>query len=147
MRRLLDILGVVCAVLMLGQEVVSVEMKTKDKDKVEIVLQTGHTDSVISTAFSPDGKYIVSGSEDESLMLWDTNTGNLLLTMVSFKDGEWVVYTPENYYNSSPKGDKYVAFRLGNEVYSSEQYAAIYKRPEIIAKVLKGEDIKEIKRQ
>jgi hypothetical protein len=28
---------------------------------------------------------------------------------------------------------------VGNKVYSFEQYAAIYKRPEVIIKVLRGE--------
>ena len=36
---------------------------------------TGHTDRVNSVAFSPDGKRIVSGSDDQTLRLWDATTG------------------------------------------------------------------------
>jgi WD40 repeat protein len=36
---------------------------------------TGHTDPVRSVAFSPDGKRIVSGSDDRTLRLWNANTG------------------------------------------------------------------------
>src|SRR5690242_18416819 len=32
---------------------------------------TGHTDHVWCAAFSPDGKFIVSGSKDTTLRLWD----------------------------------------------------------------------------
>ena len=35
----------------------------------------GHTDSVSSVAFSPDGRHIVSGSRDETIRVWDAQTG------------------------------------------------------------------------
>ena len=35
----------------------------------------GHTDSVNSVAFSSDGTWIVSGSDDKSVRVWDASTG------------------------------------------------------------------------
>ncbi|KIL65494.1 hypothetical protein M378DRAFT_10853 [Amanita muscaria Koide BX008] len=35
----------------------------------------GHTDSVTSIVFSPDGKRIASGSEDKTICIWDAETG------------------------------------------------------------------------
>jgi len=36
---------------------------------------TGHSDWVRSVGFSPNGKRVVSGSEDNLVKIWDTETG------------------------------------------------------------------------
>ena len=37
-----------------------------------------HTDGVRSVAFSPDGKMIVSGSDDFNILIWDAYSGLVL---------------------------------------------------------------------
>ncbi|KAF7978465.1 hypothetical protein HWV62_45583, partial [Athelia sp. TMB] len=39
----------------------------------------GHTARVKSVAFSPDGRRMASGSDDESVRVWDTETGTLIV--------------------------------------------------------------------
>jgi hypothetical protein len=102
----------------------------------------GHTGDVNSVAVGPGGS-VASGSEDGSIILWDLETGKPLTTMVGLTDGEWVAYTPDNYYRASAHGDTYVSFRIENKLYRFEQYAEIYKRPSIVSKVLRGEDIQQ----
>ena len=41
----------------------------------EVALLTGHTGSVNSIAFSPDGRTIASGSSDSTVRMWDGVTG------------------------------------------------------------------------
>jgi len=43
---------------------------------------TGHSDYVRSVAYSPDGKHIVSGSDDRTVKVWDAQTGKAVSVLV-----------------------------------------------------------------
>ena len=38
----------------------------------------GHSESVNSVSYSPDGKFIVSGSHDESIRIWSSSSGEMI---------------------------------------------------------------------
>jgi WD40 repeat protein len=38
----------------------------------------GHTDWVRSVGFSPDGKRVISSSDDKTLRIWDSETGGVV---------------------------------------------------------------------
>src|SRR4051794_19301754 len=40
----------------------------------------GHTEAVYAVAFSPDGKYAVTGSFDKTIKLWEAATGKEIKT-------------------------------------------------------------------
>ncbi|MDO9559944.1 MAG: WD40 repeat domain-containing protein, partial [Syntrophales bacterium] len=64
--------------------------------------------------------------------LWDSSTGKEIARMSSFSDGEWVVITPEGYFNASPNGAKHLNVRVGNKVYGIDQFYAKFYRPELV---------------
>ena len=92
----------------------------------------GHTDDVNSVCFSPDGKKVLSGSSDGTVRLWDVSTGNEIAQFISFTDGEWVVITPDGYYNASTNGYKHLNVRAGNIIYGIKQFLGIFNNPKIV---------------
>ena len=56
----------------------------------------GHSHYVWSVAYSPDGTKIVSGSYDNTIKIWDANTGACLQTLTGHSGGvESVAYSPD----------------------------------------------------
>jgi WD40 repeat protein len=60
-----------------------IQLKPKVQAYWSAALQTleGHSSSVSSVAFSPNGKQVVSGSHDNTVRLWDAVTGAALQTL------------------------------------------------------------------
>jgi WD40 repeat protein len=44
--------------------------------QLQAILQ-GHTDSVVSAVFSPDGQRIVTASKDQTARVWNASSGQL----------------------------------------------------------------------
>jgi WD40 repeat protein len=47
-----------------------------------------HSDAITVLAFTPDGKYIVSASEDTTVKIWDAQTGVLRHTLFALEGGK-----------------------------------------------------------
>jgi len=86
----------------------------------EIMTFPGHTSNVRRALLSPNGKQVISTVDDNTTRLWDIATGKEQAKLLSFTDGEWIIITPEGYYNASANGEKYLNVRNGNNVYGIE---------------------------
>ena len=102
----------------------------------------GHKLRVYSAVFTADGKRIITGSGDGTVRLWDVASGREISQSIGFTNGEWIVITPEGYYNSSARGHEYLNIRRDNKVYGIDQFYDVFYRPDIVSAKLKGENIK-----
>lgn len=75
--------------------------------KPELVVQTGHSGAVKTVAFSPDGKTLASGSEDNTIKLWELATGRELRAFTGHSDNVFsVAFSPDGKILASGSVDR-----------------------------------------
>ena len=113
----------------------------------------GHTGEIKAVTVSADGRWAVSGANDQTLCLWalpevlPTSRVTLTPTLSLFPtiDGEWVAWTPEGYFAASPHGARFIGYSINQAIdksaiyVSGEQLREHFYRPEVIQQRLHRE--------
>ncbi|MDH3743302.1 MAG: caspase family protein, partial [Hyphomicrobiales bacterium] len=73
---------------------------------------SGHTSDVWAVSASRNGKYLVSGSDDQTLRLWNRISRENIVSLFHASDGQWVMWTPQGYFNASPDGDEFIGWHV-----------------------------------
>jgi WD40 repeat protein len=76
----------------------------------------GHKQDVEGVAFHPSWPRIVSVSEDGTMKVWDADSSSELFTVVPFKDGQYLAYTPGGCYTGSAGADARFKLRSDGKV-------------------------------
>jgi WD40 repeat protein/uncharacterized caspase-like protein len=97
-----------------------------------------HSTGVNALAFSPNGNLLVSGSEDGTLGFWSGSPFELLATAVSFGVNEWMVFSPEGFFDGTQQAWQLAPFRFSSEprLYQPEQFFNEFYQPNLLADVL-----------
>ena len=105
---------------------------------------SGHGGHIYTLQFSSDNKNFISASNDNTVRLWDIPGGREIAQFIAFVDGEWIVITPEGYFNASPGGAKHLSVRLGNRVYPIDNLYEKFFNPVYVASVLQGKKVEAV---
>lgn len=118
-------------------------------DGKEVSTAAGHSDSIRSLAFSPNGKILASCSWDRSIKLWDTATGRELATFILFDEDNWVIYTPEGQFDTNLELNELdrLSWKWPEDPFNSlsaEVFMRDYYEPNLLGKILTGESLHSV---
>jgi WD40 repeat protein len=101
-----------------------------------------------AAAVSADGATLAVGRDDGGLELWDANSGQRRITQVWLAEGtpvdppsprpEWIAYTPDRRYATSPGGEAYMRWRVGDLLEPASRFRPRFARPDLLRDALAG---------
>jgi WD40 repeat protein len=113
-----------------SQEINSPQEKKFSEHSFPDKTLTGHSDEVFSVAYSPDGRYLASGSIDQTIKIWEVATGKELRTLTGHSGGVFLVaYSPDGRYLASGSIDQTIKIwevATGKELRTLTVYSYLY---------------------
>jgi WD40 repeat protein len=107
----------------------------------------GHLKKTQSIAFSADGRLLFAGGSYGTTNAWEVATGRHLVTLFAFaedREGKaadaWLAYHPDGYYDGSPGVERYLAWRVGEELQTAAALGPQLHRPDRVGSALKLSD-------
>jgi len=124
-------------------------LKAYNTDGEEVADFAGHTGEVWAIAL--DGDWLISAGDDMVIHAWDLQKLRKGQTLISpsfsvfvSNDDQWVVWTPEGFFNASKGGAKYIGYHINRgkenaaEYIGVEQLYDLFYRPDLVTKRIQG---------
>jgi WD40 repeat protein/uncharacterized caspase-like protein len=96
-----------------------------------------HDEPVTSVGFSPDNSNLFSTSIDGTVNFYSVSARALTATLAADSENSWVCFSPDGYYKGND-AEKFLAWRVGNQVYPVSTFQTQFSRPDILLAKLNG---------
>ena len=103
----------------------------------------GHDGDVQAVAVSEDGRLIVSGSNDTTVRLWNSETGKLVVSIIHMPaTGQWIAWTPEGYFTAAPDSENLIGWHINRgpdkegEFITAGEIRAQFRRSDVVARAI-----------
>ena len=105
--------------------------------------QVRNASEVRSANLSGDDRIVITGMADGTLRWWRAADGALLLSLLATRDGRWITWTPEGYFDAGVGADRLVGWTVnrndgpGADYFSLGRFRERFNRPDLIDRVLR----------
>jgi len=97
----------------------------------------GHLKRTQSITFSADGRLLVAGGSYGTTNAWEVASGRHLATLLAFdRNDDWLAWTHDGIYDGSPAVERYLAWRVGDELQSGAALGPQLRRAELLRAAL-----------
>lgn len=107
----------------------------KQGDKV--VYDSDPVPNALVTEISNDTFYIDYDIINYYVTITGKKKNKVLASIYHFNDGEWLITTPDHYYNASPNVEKHISFFEDGKLYNAEDFSKQYKKTQLFKDYLK----------
>jgi WD40 repeat protein len=105
---------------------------------------TGYLKRTQAITFSADGRLLVSGGSYGTTNAWEVATGRHLVTLFAFPATErdtapddWLAYNPDGFYDGSRGVERYLAWRVGEDLKTPDSVGVQLHSPDRLESALK----------
>ena len=102
----------------------------------------GHEGRILAVSVSLDGRFMLSGSADQTVRFWNVRTRELIVTLFHGDDRKWVMWTPQGFYTGSPGAGKIVGWQINKgydkaaDYVTGRQVRKTMLRPDIVERAI-----------
>ncbi|MFZ9980862.1 MAG: caspase family protein, partial [Cyclobacteriaceae bacterium] len=112
----------------------------KGKFVSELKGQNGEIWDMIPTS---DSRYIMAACGDQTISLWNIESGEKLISLFIAENNEWIIWTPQGYYESSAGGEDFLGWQVDksssvvSSFYPSTTFQSTFHNPEAVRQTLR----------
>ncbi len=104
-----------------------------------------HLGGAAALSFNPDGRLLALLGKDGDAYLFDAHTGQLLATLISADNGEWLVVAPDGKFDGSPGGWNQILWRFAGETFNVAPVETFFNEfyyPGLLSEILAGKKLR-----
>ncbi|MDJ0783593.1 MAG: caspase family protein [Desulfosarcinaceae bacterium] len=113
----------------------------------------GHTGEIKAVAVSADGRWALSGSNDQTVKLWNLDAVYTdgareiaaTLTLFPTADGQWIAWTKEGFFAASTTGSRNIGYSVNQGLALTAKYVSVdqlydrFYRPDLVYTRIHGD--------